>query len=56
MKNLLSYLGVIIVIIGVIVLGVSVLTDSVRNTMLLISALLVILGLFLHIFLNREVI
>ncbi|MBN2348286.1 MAG: hypothetical protein JXJ22_05585 [Bacteroidales bacterium] len=56
MKNVLAYLGIIVVIIGVVILMFSVITDSIRNTMLLTSAILIIAGFILHIIFNKEVI
>jgi hypothetical protein len=55
MKDLLKYLGVFIMLIGVVILVVVVSNGVMRNNGLGISALLIIFGMIGFIILNREV-
>jgi uncharacterized membrane protein HdeD (DUF308 family) len=55
MNNLFKYLGVIILLLGVIILVIPALTQAVNNTILLIGLATIILGFLAHIVLNRRV-
>lgn len=55
MKSILKYLGVFIVLIGVIVLVVYYYGGSNSNAYLSIAALLMIAGLVSHIFINKKI-
>jgi hypothetical protein len=53
MKELLKYLGLFVIIIGVVILSVTVYKQSHSNSILVISLILVALGFLGHILLNR---
>lgn len=53
MKEILKYLGVIVIIIGVVILSVTVWQQTHSNSVLVISLILVVAGFFGHILLNR---
>jgi hypothetical protein len=55
MKDILKNLGLIFIIIGVIVLSVAVFRETQTNTILVISLILIVGGLFGHIFLNKYI-
>ncbi len=56
MKNLLKYLGVILVIIGAVILIACFSTANVNdNTTLGLSMVLVIVGLIVHIIMNKRI-
>lgn len=55
MKEALKFLGVIVMLAGVVVLIVNISQGIVKNTGLGISALLVILGLVGYIMMNRRI-
>ncbi|MDR1939150.1 MAG: hypothetical protein LBQ73_11735 [Tannerellaceae bacterium] len=54
MNNLLKYLGVIILLIGVAVLAIPAFLSGVNNTILLSGSGIIVLGYLTHIFLNRR--
>jgi len=54
-KELLKYLGVFFVIIGVIILSVVVFNQSTTNTSLTLSLIFIIIGFFGHILLNKYI-
>ncbi len=54
MNNLLKYLGVIVLLIGVAVLAVPAITGGMSNTILIAGLALVIIGYFAHIILNKK--
>lgn len=54
MNELLKYVGVIILLIGVVVLAVPFLGGGMTNTLLLVGLFLIIAGFFVHIFLNKK--
>ena len=51
----LKYLGVLILVIGVVILTVPTIIDKPSNTYLLIGVFLIIGGYLGHIFLNRHI-
>lgn len=53
--NALKYLGVLILLIGVIVLAVPAINGSLTNTHLLAGLSLIAIGFFGHILLNRKI-
>jgi hypothetical protein len=55
MNNLLKYLGVFILLIGVAILAIPNFTGGINNTILLSGLGIIILGYLTHIFLNRRV-
>ena len=55
MKDLLKNLGIILIVIGVLILSLAVWRENQTNTKLVISLILVVGGLFAHIFLNKYV-
>jgi uncharacterized membrane protein HdeD (DUF308 family) len=55
MNELLKYLGVIILLIGVAVLAVPFLNGTQSNTLLLTGLGLIIAGFFAHIFINKRI-
>lgn len=54
MNELIKYVGVIILLIGVAVLAVPFLGGGITNSLLLIGLLLIVAGFFVHIFLNKK--
>jgi uncharacterized membrane protein HdeD (DUF308 family) len=52
--NALKYLGVIILIIGVLVLAVPYLTGGTTNALLITGMVLIVVGYLSHIFLNKR--
>lgn len=55
MNELLKYLGVIILLIGVVVLAVPFLNGTQSNTLLLVGLGLILGGFFAHIFINKRI-
>jgi len=55
MKDLIKNAGFIVILIGVIILGYVVFTEVQTNAKLAISAVLIVGGLLLHIFINKYV-
>lgn len=55
MNELLKYLGVIILLVGVIILAIPFLSGEQSNTLLLVGLFLVLGGFFAHIFINKKV-
>jgi len=55
MKDLLKNAGLIVILVGVIILAIVIFTKSQTNAKLAISAILVVGGLLLHIFINKYV-
>jgi drug/metabolite transporter (DMT)-like permease len=55
MNNLLKYLGIVVLLIGVAILAVSSFTSGVTNAILLLGAGVVIAGYLLHIYLNKKI-
>jgi len=54
--NALKYLGVLVLIIGVLVLAIPYLTGGTASNMILMSGIiLIIVGYLSHIFLNRKI-
>ncbi|MDR1780650.1 MAG: hypothetical protein LBR50_07975 [Tannerella sp.] len=53
--NVLKYLGIVLLLIGVGVLVVPFLSNSSSNSLLGIGLLLIIVGFFGHILLNRRI-
>jgi len=53
MKEILKNLGLLSIVIGVIILSVAVFRETQTNTKMAISLILVVLGFFGHIILNR---
>lgn len=54
MKKLLTYLGSIVLLVGVLVLAIPGFMHSTTNTTLYIGILLVIIGFILHVVFNRR--
>lgn len=54
MNELMKYLGAIILLIGVAVLAVPFLSGGISNTLLLVGMFLILVGFFMHIFLNKK--
>ena len=55
MKELLKNLGLMIMLVGVIILGYIVFTKVQTNAKLALSAVLIVGGLLVHIFMNKYV-
>ena len=55
MKEILKNLGLIIIIIGVVFLSIVVFKESHNNTKLGISLVLVVVGFFTHILINKYI-
>jgi hypothetical protein len=55
MKELIKYIGMIIVILGTIYLMIVVLSALDNNNHLMISGAIIVIGLALHMVLNKEV-
>lgn len=55
MKEFLKYLGPIFLLIGTIVIAFYFLNPSSENTLLVISGVLMVLGLIVHVIVNRYV-
>lgn len=55
MKNLLKNLGPILVLIGVVLLAIYFFTESNSNNYLISAGVIMIVGLFAHIFLNKKI-
>lgn len=55
MNELLKYVGVIILLIGVGVLAIPFLSGQQSNTMLLVGLFLILGGFFAHIFINKKI-
>jgi hypothetical protein len=55
MNELLKYLGIILILAGVIALGVYATHDIISNTLLAISALLLVGGVAVHVIANKAV-
>lgn len=55
MNNLLKYLGVIILLVGVAILAVPFMQGIQSNTLLLVGLALIVGGFLAHIFLNKKV-
>ncbi|WP_157363793.1 hypothetical protein [Alkaliflexus imshenetskii] len=53
MNEFLKYAGVVLVLLGVVLLGVYAFQNMVSNTLLVVSALLLIGGVAMHVILNR---
>ena len=54
MSTILKYLGVLILLIGVLILAVPTLTGSLSNTILVAGLAVIIIGYFAHIILNKK--
>ncbi len=54
-KDLIKYLGVLSVVVGVIILSIVVFRETQTNTKLLISLILIVIGFFGHIFINKYI-
>ena len=55
MKEALKYLGIVIVIAGVLVLAIPGLKHEVTNTSLTVGGILLVVGLLAHIIINKIV-
>lgn len=55
MKELLKNLGILSIVIGVVILSISVFNQSTTNVRLVISLILIVLGFFGHILLNKYI-
>jgi hypothetical protein len=55
MKNLVKYLGVLLVVIGALVIIIPALMNTTNNTTLGIAAVLLVLGMVGHIVINKVV-
>lgn len=55
MKDLLKNMGLISILLGVVILSIAVFFESQTNVKLVISLILVVIGLFGHILLNKYV-
>jgi hypothetical protein len=55
MKDILKNLGIFLIVIGVIILTISVFKETTTNARLITSAILVVVGFFGHILLNKFV-
>jgi uncharacterized membrane protein HdeD (DUF308 family) len=55
MNALLKYLGVFVLLIGVVILAVPTITHHLSNSTLLIGLVVIIIGYLGHIFLNKRV-
>ena len=55
MKEFVKNIGVIFILSGFIILGISVLNNVTTNTLLLVSLILVVGGLFTYILTNKYV-
>lgn len=55
MKEFLKYLGVFILLIGVLILAIPALQGTVNNTLLLTGLIVMILGYASYIFINKRV-
>jgi len=56
MSTLIKYLGVVVLLIGVIILAVPAITGGTSNTILAVGIFVIIIGYLGHIFLNRKVV
>lgn len=54
MTNFIRYIGVILVLVGVLVIAVPALRGATTNTTLIVGIVLELLGFILHIVLNRK--
>ncbi len=54
MKTLMAVLGFIFIIIGVGILMYAVISEINNNTILIISGILVVIGVILHVILNKK--
>jgi hypothetical protein len=54
MSNVLKYLGVLILLIGVVILAVHAMTGAVSNSILLAGLGIIIIGFLLHIVIGRR--
>lgn len=55
MKDLLKYLGLVSILIGVFILSISVFRETATNTRLAVSLIFVVIGFLGHIILNRVI-
>lgn len=55
MKNILNFLGAIIVLIGVCILGVYHFAGINSNILLAVAGLLMIIGFFTFLFMNKKI-
>ncbi|MFB6341446.1 hypothetical protein ACE01N_02755 [Saccharicrinis sp. FJH2] len=55
MKNFLKYLGIFIVVIGVLLLIIPAFLNTTSNMNLAIAAVLMVVGLIAHIILNKYI-
>ncbi len=53
MNDFLKYAGVVLILLGVVLLGVYAFKNMISNTLLVVSALLLIGGVAIHVILNR---
>jgi drug/metabolite transporter (DMT)-like permease len=53
MKDLLKYLGVFLVLIGVVILGIYAFQSMINNLLLVVAGLFLVGGLVLYIIFNR---
>ena len=55
MKELLKYLGLVSIVIGVLILSISVFRETTTNARLAVSLILVVVGFLGHIILNKVI-
>ncbi|WP_329904281.1 hypothetical protein [Porphyromonas pogonae] len=55
MNDFMKYLGVVILLVGVLVLAIPALTNTSSNGTLWTGLILIIAGFFTHIFINRKI-
>jgi len=53
MKEIVKYIGLFVIIIGVVLLSITVLNQSHTNSVLVVSLILIVSGMLGHIVLNR---
>ncbi len=53
MKDILKNLGLLLIVIGVVILSISVFRENQSNAKLAVSLILIVVGLFGHILLNK---
>ncbi len=55
MKDFIKYLGIIIVLLGVLVLVISAVASKISNPVLAVGGTLMVLGLIAHVVINKYV-
>jgi hypothetical protein len=54
MKQIIQNLGLTIFILAIILLVISLMQESMNNTLLLISGIMIVVGLFVHVIVNKK--